>query len=138
MTGDAADPVEELPPALELGVARGYGRSVYGLTPSGEEVGERPRHAPRGARVLLPTSEEVGHPRPRLVPRGVDQVVEEVVTQDALADLREVRTRRGRDDLGVLRGGVVTCGAAQLTDEAQPLREHGVLGRREGGEGTES
>ena len=69
------------------------------------------------------TGEEVGHPRPRLVAGGILEVVEEVVAQDALADLGEVWAWRRREKLGVLGRGLVAGGAAQLPHEAQALRQ---------------
>ena len=58
----------------------------------------------------------------------VDQVVEEVVSQDALADLGEVGAGRSRDEVSVLSGRLVACRAAQLSDQAEALRDLGVLG----------
>ena len=137
VASDAPDPVEELAATLELCVASRDWRRVDRLSEAPKEMGEGARHAPGHTGVLFSPSEEVGHLRTRLMTCWIDQVVEEVVSKDALAHLGEVGSWRSLDEVSVLIGRLVACRAAQLSDQAEALRDLGVLGFSERSESEE-
>ena len=69
--------------------------------------------------------------------RRVDEVIEEVVSEHALPDLRQVRTWRWREQLCQLRRRSMAGSAAQLLEESEAMGDLSVLDRerREGESG---